>query len=107
MNSLLPYCADWRLDPAERERCKPLAREVLRLAAEVEAGGGSVAGLRARCIHAGYVWGDLFLQSIAMINRFKASGAGKSLARARELRADLRAFVTDDACLDDGDLARR
>jgi hypothetical protein len=108
MSSTLPLRVTWRLDPAERAHFKPLAREVLKLVGEVEAGTAShTSGLRARCIAEGYVWGDLFLHSVSLIARFKKRGELKSLARAQELRADLRAFVTDDACLDDHDLSER
>lgn len=95
-----------RLDPAERERCKPLARRILNIERQVGLRRVTFDWLRAECRQQSYVWGDLFLQVLEMGARYQALGDGKSLARAIELRADLRAFLTDDSCLDDADLER-
>lgn len=102
MNASAPD--QFRLSDAERVRFRPLARRILRAVESDQA--HDLYPLRLGCMHAGYVWGDLFLQACDMGIRYAAAGDEKSLRRVAELRADLRAFVTDDACLDDDDIGK-
>lgn len=97
----LPY----RLSPAERQHVKPLARKLLRALMHGER--DQIDAVRGECRSAGYIWGDLFLQVIDLGYRYESAQDAKGLARVKELRADLRAFVNDDAALDDSDLLER
>lgn len=91
-----------RLSLEQRRRFKVLAREML--AAERTGNAVLVDAARAKCVDGLYVWGVLFAGVAEIADVYTAEGDEKSLARVAHLRAYLRAYVTDDAALDDDDL---
>lgn len=104
-----PRVPAYRLEPAIRNSFKPLARKILRTLMHVTTVDqqSALSALQEECRAAGYIWGDLFLQVIDLGWRYESAQDAKAAARVKELRADLRAFVNDDAALDDEDLLEK